>query len=177
MYTPAIRIFFIVLNIMMAIVFYMKGYVWLSVLALSSAILFLYGYHKSGTVYIAFQYLKRNNIKKAETLLLKIKSPEKLEKLQKGYYHFVKGVIAFEKKEWDNSFSELTQALQIGLRTKNDTSIVLLDLANVEFERKNYTEAAKFIAKCKEFDLKPLVASELEKLIRKMEVKVEPNNF
>jgi len=141
MFTPTIRILLIVLNSILAIVFYSKGYVWLSVLAISSALLFLYGYYKSGTVYIAFQYLKR----------LKIKNPEKLEKSQKGYYHFVKGVIAFEKKEWDNSFSELIQALQIGLRTKNDTSIVLLDLANVEFERKNYAEAAKFIAKCKAF--------------------------
>ncbi|WP_156169023.1 hypothetical protein [Kordia jejudonensis] len=157
-------IFYIVL----AIVFFTKGHVLFPVLILVSAILLLYGYEKSGTVYLAFQHLKRQNINRAEVLLLQTKRPEKLSKGQKAYYHFTKGIICAEKQQWNTAFSELNEALALGLRTKNDTSIVLFSLASIEFSRKNYDEAKILIQKCKEFELKP----EIELGMKELEEKI-----
>lgn len=130
--------------------------------------LFVYGYFKYGTVYAAFQQVKKGNFKKAEKLISMIKNPENLDKSQKGYYHFIKGLIASEKEEWEPSLLELTKALKIGLRTENDTSIVLLNLANVEFERRNYQNAEEFINKGRKYNLKPFVKSEMDKLMEKL---------
>ena len=128
------------------------------------AVLFIYGYFKAGTVYIAFQALKKENYDKAENLISKIKNPELLNKGQKSYYHFTKGIIASEKQTWDDAYFQLTEALRIGLRTKNDTSIVLLHLANIELERKNYYKANDFIYNAKQFELQPLVQKEINRI-------------
>ncbi len=170
MFTPTVRIILIVLCFGMAILFYTKEDFVNMGMTLIAAGLFAYGYYKYGTVYAAFQQLKKNNIQKAEKLIDKVKNPHRLTKGHKGYYHFTKGIIASEKKEWDLGFSELTKALEFGLRTKNDTSIVLLNLAEIEFERKKFQNAEGFLNKLKEFELKPLVKEEADKLMEKINV-------
>jgi len=170
MYTPLLRIIFIIGSIGMAIFFYSKSDFTNMALVLFSAILFIYGYFKYGTVYVAFQELKKGNNDKAEKLISKIKNPKILNKGQKSYYHFIQGVMASNREDWEKSYSEFTQALNIGLRTKNDTSIVLLHLANIEFERKNFDQANAFIKKVRAFDLKPLIESETDKLENEISV-------
>jgi len=64
----------------------------------------------------------------------------------------------------ENSHSELTKALNIGLRTENDTSIVLLNLANIELMRKNFNQANEFIGKVKELNINPMVESETNRI-------------
>ena len=132
--------------------------------------LFVYGYFKYGTVYAAFQQLKKENIDKAEKLISKIRNPHNLSKQQKGYYYFTTGIIASEKNEFDLAKSELTKALEIGLRTKNDTSIVLLNLANIEYERKELFSANEYLSRLKNYELKPLMKSEMDKLTEKINV-------
>jgi hypothetical protein len=164
MYTPFIRIILVIANIGLSIVFYSKEDYFTMSMTLLATLLFIYGYFRYGTVYAAFQQLKKENYNKAETLLLKIKKPNILSKGQKSYYHFIKGFIAIERKEWDTAISELNSALTIGLRTKNDESIALLNLANTEYELKNYKSAEAYIAKVREYNLKPLVKTEIDKL-------------
>lgn len=170
MFTPIVRILLIVLCCGMAILFYTKEDFVNTGLTLLAAGLFAYGYYKYGTVYAAFQQLKKNNIQKAEKLIAKVKNPHRLTKGHKSYYHFTMGIIASEKKEWDLGHSELTKALEIGLRTKNDTSIVLLNLAEIEFERQKIQKAKDFLKKLNEFELKPLVKEEADKLMEKINV-------
>ena len=164
MYTPFIRIILVIASIGLSIAFYLnEDYLTMS-MTLLAAILFIYGHFKYGTVYAAFQQLQKENYNKAETLLLKIKKPNRLSKGQKSYYHFVKGFIAIERKEWNTAISELNSALTIGLRTKNDESIALLNLANTEYELNNYKSAEAYIAKVRKYNLKPIVKAETDKL-------------
>ncbi|WP_034057396.1 hypothetical protein [Lacinutrix jangbogonensis] len=120
--------------------------------------------------------MKKEKYDKAEKLLFKIKNPNTLSKSQKNYYHCAKGLIAINKKDWEVSYSELNDALNIGLRTKNDTSIVLLNLAKVEFERKNINEAEDYLSKVGKFKLKPLIRSDMEKLKNEINLFKENNN-
>lgn len=168
MFTPIIRILLISLALVMAVFKYSKGEHINTVLLIIAAALLIYGHFKYGTVYAAFQHLRKENYKKAEALLIKIKNPEKLSKNSKSYYHFTKGFIHLDKGDIDASFSELNKALQIGLRTKNDTAIVLLNLGAIEFERKNYKKAKEYTLQSKEFDSKPLVKTEIEKLLKQI---------
>ncbi len=170
MFTPVVRIILVITSLGLAVFFYEKNDFWDMALSLIGAVLFVYGYFKYGTVYAAFQELKKENFERAEKLISKIKNPEQLSKGQKSYYHFTTGIIASEKKEWDYSLSELSKALKIGLRTKNDKSIVLLNMANVEFEKKNYDKAMKYIIEVKKIDLKPLVKTETDTIEEKINV-------
>jgi len=173
MFTPYIRLVLIIISLIIAFLFYLKADYFNMVFSLLPAVLFIYGYFKYGTVYAAFQQLKEENFKKAEELISKVKSPEKLTKGHKSYYHFTIGIIASSKQDWDKSFSELTKALNIGLRTKNDTTIVLLNLANVELERKNFSEAIEFVKEIRKFDLNPIVDSETNRIENEINLAIQ----
>jgi len=45
---------------------------------------------------------------------------------------------------------------------------VLLNLATIEYERKNFEKAKEVIGTVSAYDLKPLVKSELDKLVKKI---------
>jgi tetratricopeptide (TPR) repeat protein len=170
MFTPFIRIVLIIACLGMAILFYLREDYINSGMVVLAAGFFGYGYFKSGTVYVAFQQLKKENFDKAEKLISKIKNPNNLSKQQKSYYHFTTGIIASEKNEFEFAKSELMNALEIGLRTENDTSIVLLNLADIEYELTEFSSAKEYLNKLKNYELKPLVKSEMEKLVEKINV-------
>ncbi|WCO03604.1 tetratricopeptide repeat protein [Psychroserpens ponticola] len=146
-----------------------EDYISMSMMLLAAGLI-IYGHYRYGTVYIAFQELKKENYDKAEKLISKIKNPDLLSKGQKSYYHFTQGAIASNNDEWEKSYSEWSKAIEIGLRTENDTSIALLNLANVELERKNFDKANDFIAKVRELNLKPLVKSETDRIQNEINV-------
>ncbi|WP_298511609.1 hypothetical protein [uncultured Kordia sp.] len=164
MFTPFSRVLLIILSIVFSFYLYTKGeYVSVGI-TLFSSLLFIYGYYRYGTVYIAFNEIKKGRFDKAEKLISTIKNPAHLSKSHKSYYHYTLGYIFSNKQEWEKSYSEFNKALEIGLRTKNDTSIVLLNLANTSFEQKKIKEAKEFIAKTRTYNLKPMIASEVAKL-------------
>ncbi|WP_197276691.1 hypothetical protein [Mangrovimonas sp. ST2L15] len=170
MFTPIIRIILVIFSLISAAYFYSKeDYANMSMMLIAGG-LFIYGYFKYGTVYAAFQQIKKDNVKKAEELISKIKNPDKLTKGHKSYYYFTTGIIALEKKEFEKSHSDLTQALNIGLRTENDKSIVLLNLANIELLRNDFDKATEFIKKVRELNLKPLVESETNRIEKEINV-------
>lgn len=168
MYTPLIRITLMLASISFALYFYLtKDYINMTCSLLGTGLI-ISGYFRNGTVYIAWQNLKKGKNKRAEELISKIKYPNYLSKGQKSYYHFTKGLLYSEKKEWENSLAELSKALEIGLRTKNDTAIALLNMAEVEFEQKNYDKTQDYIDKVRKQELKPLVQSETDLLEKKI---------
>ncbi len=170
MFTPIIRVILVVFSLIAATYFYTKqDFANMSMMLIASG-LFIYGYFKYGTVYAAFQHMKKDNIKKAEKLISKVKNPDKLTKGHKSYYYFTTGIIALEKKEFEKSHSNLTQALNIGLRTENDKSIVLLNLANIELLRNDFSKATEYIKKVRELNLKPLVESETNRIEKEINV-------
>lgn len=170
MFTPLIRVVLVLSSLGMAILFYLREDYANTGLSLLAVGLFIYGYFKYGTVYAAFQQLKKGNFDKAEKLISKIRNPKDLSKQQKGYYYFTTGLIASEKNKLDFAKSELNKALEFGLRTKNDTSIVILNLANIEYELRELSLAKEYLDKLKDYELKQLVKTEMDKLTEKINV-------
>ena len=170
MFTPITRIILFVFSIIAAIYFYSKEDFLSMSMTLIAGGLFVYGYFKYGTVYAAFQQIKKKNITKADELISKIKNPEKLTNGHKSYYYFITGIIALEKKELEKSHSHLNKALNIGLRTENDKSIVLVNLANMELLRKNYDKTVEYIKRARELDLKPLVKTETNRIEKEVNI-------
>lgn len=164
MYSPIVRIILAGVALIMAWKFYSMGNMTSTYMVLVAIGLIVWGYFKNGTVYMAFQQLKKENYHKAEQLLLKVSKPELLKKSQKSYYHFTKGFIELKKQNIDSAYNELNTALILGLRTQNDTSIVTLNLASLELERKNLGEAVNFLNRTKKLNHKPELKSEIERI-------------
>lgn len=159
MFTPIKRIILIIINLTLSIYSYFKGdFIYMFFLLIASGLL-IYGYIKYETVFIAFQQIKKGNIKKAEELISKISNPYKLTKTHKSYYYLANGIIALEKQDLEKAKSDLIQSLNIGLRTENDKSIALLNLANIELLKKNYNEASEYIKKVRKLKLKQSIES------------------
>lgn len=131
-------------------------------------VLLISGYFRNGTVYTAFQLLRKEKYERAKKELLKTKYPKWLARSQKAYYYYVSGFIALHENKLEDSLQKLSKALEIGLRTDNDKSILTLNLANIEFELGNFESAEKYISKTKEFNCSERVLSELRKLEVKM---------
>lgn len=164
MYSPTVRIILVGIALVMAWKFYSTGNMTSTYMVLGAIGLIVWGYFKNGTVYLAFQQLKKENYEKAEQLLGKVPNPELLKKSQKSYYHFTKGFIELNKQNLDAAYENLNSALSLGLRTQNDTSIVTLNLASLELERKNLEEARNFLGRTKELNHKPELNAEIERI-------------
>lgn len=164
MYSPTVRAIIGVLGLFMAWKFYSNGNMTSTYMVLIGVGLIVWGYFKNGTVYMAFQQLRKENYGKAETLLMKTRYPELLKRSQKSYYHFTKGFIELNKQNNDLAYDELKTALDLGLRTQNDTSIVTLKLASLELGRRNLKEAENFISRTKDLNHKPELNIEIERI-------------
>ncbi len=164
MYTPFIRIIIGIVGIVLAWNFYSNGDMTNFFLTMVAIGVIVWGHFKYGTVFLAFQHLKKGKYQKAEQLLLKVKNPDLLKKYQKSYYHFTKGFIELNKNNLDNSYTELKNALELGLRTENDTSIVTLTLASIEVKRKNYDKAKIYLNQAKKLNHKVELNTEIEKI-------------
>ncbi len=168
MYNPIVRLIIGLLGLVMLWQFYSEGSMVSAYLIIASIALLIWGYFKNGTVYLAFQQMKRENYDNAESLLSKIKNPKLLKKGQKSYYYFIKGFIELNKNNFHESFDYLTQALETGLRTENDTAIVILNLAGIELNRNNYDEAERYIAKTKSLKYKTELESEILRIEKEL---------
>jgi hypothetical protein len=164
MYTPIVRIILFVVCLAMAWSFYSTGNMISTYMVLLGAGLIVSGYFRNGTVFLAFQQLKKENYEKAEQLLGKVFNPDLLKKSQKSYYYFTKGFIDLNKKNRDASYGELIHALKLGLRTENDTSIVTVTLAGIELERGNIGQARNYLRQTKSLKHKPELGSEIERI-------------
>lgn len=102
-----------------------------------------------GTVWTAFSKMRKGKMIEAETLLNQIRRPEWLAKRPKAYFHFIKGVIALQKKELDEGAISLKKAVELGLRNETDTALANLNLAHIAFSRKRHVEAKKYLHNAK----------------------------
>ena len=169
MFTPAARIIIGIFGLAIAWGFYSLGYREVALVMLSSVVLIIWGYFRNGTVYQAFKQLKQKNFDKAEKLLAVIKYPHVLNKNQKSYYHFAKGIIEHNKEHPDESYHQLKLALELGLRSENDTAIATLHMADIELGRKNYDEAKAYLLSLKSLKYKPELDDEIEKVQEELE--------
>lgn len=126
--------------------------------------LFAYGYFRYSSVWLLFRYLRKGRQAKAEKLLNEIKHPELLTKQQMAYYFLSKAIIETGKDNFAEAETYYKQALQTGLRTSNDKSIAILNLANPYYLTGRPSEAIVQLNQSSQFPHKPEVDMEIQKL-------------
>ncbi len=104
-----------------------------------------------GNVLTAFAHLNKGQLAQAEEIIDDIKRPDFLLKGHRAYYHFVKGMIALQHKEYPEAEESLKQALDTGLRTSTDKALTGLNLAHMCFLQKRFPESRQYVEQVKTF--------------------------
>lgn len=110
--------------------------------------------------------MKRGKVAEAEKLLDTIKRPSWLLKSHRAYYHFIKGIIDLQDKAFEDGQQHLEKSLKLGLRTPNDSALVLLNLAHIRLALKDKIGSKKYLAEAKELPFNDLM---LKDKIKEME--------
>lgn len=110
-----------------------------------------------GNVWSAFSMLKKGNMAQAETMIDEIKRPDLLLKGHRAYYHFIKGIISLQDKEFENGEQHLKSALDLGLRTDNDRALVHLNLAHICLAQKRPKDARQYVDAAKDIPYNDLM--------------------
>src|SRR5579859_329588 len=170
MFTPLVRLLMAILGLSLIIVYFQKGSTQSAYITLFGVALIIWGYFKNGTVYLAWQKIKKQDFAKAEKILLQTKYPHFLKKEQRGFYHFTKGLVEASKNNSENARRNFMEALKFGVRTENNVAIINLNLAEIEAERGNINEAKLHLQKMRSMKYNPSWESEITKIENKINI-------
>ena len=125
-------------------------------------------YLRNENILMAFWYLRKNDLPKAEKWLNKIKNPEQtLTKGQAAYYYMLKGMIE-SQRGIGKSESFLRKALSLGLRMKHDQALVKLQLAGVAIAKRRKREAQVLLTEVKKLDTRGLLTDQVKMIKAQM---------
>jgi tetratricopeptide (TPR) repeat protein len=143
-------------------------------LLILSVLFITYGYFRNGTVWKAFQSIKKNNFAKAKKELSQISKPDLLSKSQKGYYYWALGLIKLKDNDLYAAEEHIRKALDFGVRTENDIALLNLNLAQIFYQKEQFQEAYIYLNKTKDISHKSSVdvyILELEQMLNKINLK------
>lgn len=125
-----------------------------------AAVILLLAHFLFSNVSAAFVMLRRGKLDQAEELIDRIKKPEWLLTRHKAYYYFTRGMIAAQRNVPAEATSDLSRALEIGLRTSTDNALAALNIANIAFKKEDHTTARTYVDRAKSFNSDDLVIKE-----------------
>ena len=169
MFTPKIRFVLMALAIVALIISLTSQNLPSALLYGVVSIALLIGYYRSGTVWLAYQQLRRQNYDKAIRYLNQTKYPDRLAKSQKGYYYFIRGFAAIEEEQFEQAQEEFQEALNAGLRTQNDEAITYLQLTDLSLIFEDKAQAQQYLEKIQTLNYKPSLEEALTQVKEKME--------
>ncbi len=121
----------------------------LAVWLFAAAGLFAWGHFRYGTVWLAFRALSRGDMEKARSLIGMIRRPGLLAPRERAYRAWILGLLELDRGDAAAGAAHLRAALEIGLRTPNDTCAVACSLAEASLDLGDRDTAAGLFEKAK----------------------------
>jgi tetratricopeptide (TPR) repeat protein len=169
MFTTRIRFVLILLFLIVGIVLQAKNGFSAAWYLYATSLILLFTHFAFGNVWAAFSKLRKGKILEAELLINQIKKPEWLVKQNRTYYHFTKGMIALQQKEFSEAEKQLKNAVGRGLRSNNDNALALLNLAHICFVEKRPEDTKDYLQQARSFNPDDLMIKqkieEMEKIL------------
>jgi len=111
---------------------------------------------------IAFWFVRKGNLEKAEVYLDKIKQPQHLVRAQEAYYYFLKGLTTSQKGGVFEAEKFFKKALNTGLRMGHDQAMAKLSLAGAAMSRRRKREAQTLLTEAKKLDKHGLLDEQMK---------------
>lgn len=150
---------------------YQQVYEMSAVVALG-IVLLIWSHFRQGTVMLAAKAFQQKDYDKAETLLSEIRDPDKLSKKRRGFYEFISGNIELQKNNFEEAERHFQIASRFPLRNENDKGIILVQLANLNLRKRDFTKARAYAEKAKSLK----VSARVQNIIQKIEKEIPKNS-
>lgn len=144
-----------------------RAYGWGTVMILLTAIpVFLF--FRNEYILAAFWFMRKQDIAKAKSWLVRIKNPEKqLVRKQLGYYNYMLGITEAQTNV-NTSEKYMRKALEYGLSFKHDQAMAKMTLAGAAMAKGRKQEAEKLIKECKKLDNQGMFAEQIKMMEQQM---------
>ena len=130
--------------------------------------LVLFSYFRNERILWSLYHMRKQNLDKAEKVLLGIKNPEKsLIKTQLAYYYLLMGMIESQRKV-GKAETLLKKALNTGLRMDQDKALAKLNLAGIALSKRRKKEAQILLTDVKRLDSKSVLAEQTKYIKQQM---------
>ena len=130
----------------------MFGFVW-SWIPLLIGVLLLVSYLMLGTIQSSAQMIQEMDFEGADKRLGLTLTPKLLYVTNRAFYYIMKGSIAMQKKETKVAEELFDTALNMKLPSDNERAMVLLQLANANATRNNWTKAKNYFREAKKLNI------------------------
>ena len=117
---------------------------------------------------LAFWYLRKNKLEKAQKALSRIKHPEQLLKRQEAYYYYLTGLIESQLQGVGKAEKFFKRALTLGLRMDQDKAVAKLNLAAIAMYKRRKREATTLLSEAKKLDKHNMLADQIKQLQQQM---------
>lgn len=164
MFTPFARLSLLVLCIILSTLGAIYNIWPLLIISTLFSILILWGYYRNGTVYLALNQTRKNQFEKATSLLDQIKNPDRLNKSNRSYYYFIRGIISHEENQFEASKVCLLESLSIGIKNESDRAMALLALADMELVEKKKDAAKVYFLQLKNLKVNKALMPSIRKM-------------
>ncbi|MFT7121073.1 MAG: hypothetical protein ACJAZ9_001251 [Neolewinella sp.] len=151
---PYIRFAVIAACLLLGTVLWVTQGVWYGIFFIIAGLFLFGGYVFLGTVAPAAQKIQLQDFDGAEKVLNLTLKPEWLYSANRAFYYMMKGNIALNRKDMDGGEAWLRKAEAIDIPTPTERATLHFQLAQIEYQRKNFRAAEKYLKKVKDANVK-----------------------
>jgi len=157
--------------------FYVGSWGWGITFIFVTALIIL-SFFRNENVILALYQMRLGKQEKAWKYLNRIKSPQFLPKKQHAYVLYLKGMLGLQQ---DLGFARCEQlirrALELGLRTQQDTAVAKMQLAGICMQTGRKREAQTLLAESKKLDKNGMLKDQLDMMKKQMGMVASKNQM
>jgi tetratricopeptide (TPR) repeat protein len=157
--------------------FYVGSWGWGITFIFVTALIIL-SFFRNENVILALYQMRLGKQEKAWKYLNRIKSPQFLPKKQHAYVIYLKGMLGLQQ---DLGFAKCEQlirkALDLGLRTQQDTAVAKMQLAGICMQTGRKREAQTLISEAKKLDKNNMLKEQLDMMKKQMGMVASKNQM
>lgn len=151
---PYIRFALIAAGILGGIALCLTLGIWYGIFFVIAGVALLIGYVFLGPVAPAAQKIQLQDFDGAEKLLNLTLKPEWLYSANRAFYYMMRGNISLSRKEMKEGEEWLRKAETVDIPTPTEKATLHFQLAQIEYQKKNYPAAKKYLKKAQEANIK-----------------------
>lgn len=157
--------------------FYVGSWGWGITFIFVTALIIL-SFFRNENVILALYQMRLGKQEKAWKYLNRIKSPQFLPKKQHAYVIYLKGMLGLQQ---DLGFAKCEQlirkALDLGLRTQQDTAVAKMQLAGICMQTGRKREAQTLLSESKKLDKNNMLKEQIDMMKKQMGMVASKNQM
>lgn len=168
MFTSPIRFILISFSLISG-VYLLTQQVYVGIFLLLSGALWIFGYFRYGSVWVAFRAFNKGDLEQARKISAQVRNPQLLNSQHRAYYDWILGGLAASDGDLETAYRLLLQASKGNLRTQNDKSVVQYVLSDVARHMGNLSLARGHLENARSTPHRPQFDSALAELAQQLD--------